>query len=954
MAEDTDSIIERKEPDIERAFAGLSNHRLNPSFLTFDRLSTIGSGGGGTRSVHLGAMKTRWLARRNVVVAVKVMNIVQRTKRANRLRAAMDVLQEVSVWTTLEHPNILPCLGFYLGNDYSTLWLISPYLSGGNLWIYLTGTNPSADERWLLATDTAEALKYLHTRTPPLYHGDLKSMNVLMSNERRALLCDFGSSGTEDSPHSPLVTSDFTIVATAPYQSPEQCEGKPRTLKSDMWSWGCVLLEIFTSQRPYKTYNNDGAVAKALLIDKVLPANLAELDLPASIRNLIEGCWKWEPESRLSVDVCLDVLSSRAAEIRKTPPILIPLPVEPSLDSELDEAIVVPVGLERYRVETSRISFKSSKYPIGQGGFATVYRGCLNREFVAVKCLYQRASETDSGLTTDLLREASIWEALQHPNVLPFIGFCHEPRNGIAWLISPHMGNGTLVEYLLSTKPSAERRIQLAYDTARGLDYLHSRSPPVIHGDVKPSNFLVNDEGVAVLFDFGLSGPVGKTAAEQAVTLAFLAPEVFDGQRKSTQCEVWAWGCTLLEIISGDPPYKGLGLHNQAAALLSHVIRGDQPGNLHDIENLGIRDIMTSCWEREPEDRTTMGECVERLAAIQPALPAGEASTAMETRSSGRPSAPQSGDAHQALLLTSLHSMEFTINPVPYQHGVPEPIFYAPKQKDLPLKPSVSTRSRHIRLLNDLLHLSIQRAQWQRAKSIWAILARCPEFDWREMYNIGLLLLHHNHPRHATDDDDDSSFDSDGGGEDRATYIRLILTKQSELSPRRESILLELVLELIAQGKCNEALDELVLYMPSFPYENNPTLHTYAALLNLYLAQPMTESTIPSPAPYPIATSTNPDASDSSSIPRPDFSAFSVTHLKSAQHYLKQALTIDPANTCAQGFMSLVNSALPPPTEEGTTDEKSTKDQATEKRKARKRKTRLEEHPKTGDAIHGS
>ncbi|KAG8888700.1 hypothetical protein FRB99_004091 [Tulasnella sp. 403] len=275
--------------------------------------------------------------------------------------------------------------------------------------------------------------------------------------------------------------------------------------------------------------------------------------------------------------------------------------------------------LERYRVKRSQISFKDPNTRIGQAGFSGVYRGRLAGKPVAVKRLYSDQSGT-SRLAIDLAREASVWEMLNHPNVLPFIGFCHETEQRIAWLISPYMRNGTLVEYMTFTKPSVERRLQLAYDTALGLNYLHSRSPPVIHGDVKTKNYLVNDAGVAVLHDFGLSKSVGETphvlmdtTFRRAGTLHFEAPELLlHDTYKTMRGDVWAWGCTLLHLMTGLGPYYHV---ESEGAVVRAIMDENPPADLAAIGGAtSIKDLMASCWDFNPEGRPTMAECSRVLA----------------------------------------------------------------------------------------------------------------------------------------------------------------------------------------------------------------------------------------------------------------------------------------------------------------------------------------------------
>ncbi|KLO19862.1 hypothetical protein SCHPADRAFT_817425 [Schizopora paradoxa] len=134
-----------------------------------------------------------------------------------------------------------------------------------------------------------------------------------------------------------------------------------------------------------------------------------------------------------------------------------------------------------------------------------------------------------------------------------------------------------------------------------------------------------------------------------------------------------------------------------------------------------------------------------------------------------------------------------------------------------------STRKMHIRQLNDVLHLSIQRGDLVRARRAWAILLRCKEYNWKTMWKTGLLL--------ASDPENTVT-----GGEEKVEFLKKTMRQLPEQVRFPQPILQELVLQLTSQNRFREALDELQLYLPSFPYQDNPILHLYAGLICFHLA----------------------------------------------------------------------------------------------------------------------
>ncbi|KAF8165501.1 hypothetical protein B0H34DRAFT_793880 [Crassisporium funariophilum] len=142
--------------------------------------------------------------------------------------------------------------------------------------------------------------------------------------------------------------------------------------------------------------------------------------------------------------------------------------------------------------------------------------------------------------------------------------------------------------------------------------------------------------------------------------------------------------------------------------------------------------------------------------------------------------------------------------------------------ESLDSKQPSTTRKVHLRRLYDILQLCFQRNDFQRAKRVWAILARCKEIDWLALWTTGLHIL-------AEDDAHENKTQR------TVEYLRAMMLQYPD---DREAILKELIFRLLLAGKCREALDELDLYLPSFPYQDNPVFHIYAGLISLYLAQP--------------------------------------------------------------------------------------------------------------------
>ncbi|KIJ13858.1 hypothetical protein PAXINDRAFT_13406 [Paxillus involutus ATCC 200175] len=196
-------------------------------------------------------------------LSVLVQQVIQRVRR------------EMRIWTNLDHINILPLLGTTMGFGRLPA-MISPWLENGALSSYLErrGDSLTTMERLALLGDVAAGLHYLHSQS--VVHGDLSGSNVLIDDNGRACICDFGlSTLLTELGGSTLETSiprAGTLRWTAPelleLEVPEDKENPPRSVptpKSDVYSFGRIMLQVLTLKIPYYYYTRDVGVLRAII-----------------------------------------------------------------------------------------------------------------------------------------------------------------------------------------------------------------------------------------------------------------------------------------------------------------------------------------------------------------------------------------------------------------------------------------------------------------------------------------------------------------------------------------------------------------------------------------------------------------------------------------------------------------------------------------------------------------
>ncbi|KAG8911513.1 hypothetical protein FRC01_005673 [Tulasnella sp. 417] len=220
-------------------------------------------------------------------------------------------------------------------------------------------------------------------------------------------------------------------------------------------------------------------------------------------------------------------------------------------------------------------------------------------------------------LTQRFERQIKVWRKLDNPFVLRLYGWCKFEDE--TYLVSPWLRNRDVVRFLEAKKNRDRICLRLIYEIAQGLQYLHSQK--IMHGSLKPSNILVQDNGSAVLSDFSLATlPTfysSKTRSNPRVNVfRYQAPEVILDQPISEASDVYSWAMTALEIITGKPPYHTLRSAGQFVGL---VITKSQTPQQTDYKSPVLDkypelwDLFARCWQREPKERPTAKEIVDGL-----------------------------------------------------------------------------------------------------------------------------------------------------------------------------------------------------------------------------------------------------------------------------------------------------------------------------------------------------
>ncbi|XP_078151190.1 wall-associated receptor kinase 3-like [Carex rostrata] len=284
----------------------------------------------------------------------------------------------------------------------------------------------------------------------------------------------------------------------------------------------------------------------------------------------------------------------------------------------------------KQQVEQATNNFASANI-LGYGGHGTVYRGTLKDQTVAIK----KCKIVDERKKKEFGKEMLIVSQINHKNIVKILGCCLEVE--IPMLVYEFIPNGTLYHYINYKKQgshiSLETRLRIAHESAEALSYLHTlASPPIIHGDVKSANILLDQNYTAKLSDFGASILV-PTDEAQFVTLVqgthgYLDPEYMQSGQLTDKSDVYSFGVVLLEILTSKPvidfnaPEEKRNLSSRFLSSMEEnkmqELLDDEIKNEDDHMQLikAVAELAKECLSMKREDRPMMKDVAEELLRV--------------------------------------------------------------------------------------------------------------------------------------------------------------------------------------------------------------------------------------------------------------------------------------------------------------------------------------------------
>ena len=458
-------------------------------------------------------------------VAIKVIAAELASDRDFRERFG----RETEIAAQIEHPHVIPLYGAGETDD-GQLYIVMRYIEGINMAELITQRGrlePRLAAQ--LVSQIASALDAAHVQG--LVHRDIKPANVLIAGrdgEYHAYLTDFGLAKRAKSTTG--LTARGMMVGTIDYMAPEQADGSPVDLRSDVYALGCVLFESLAGQPPY-TGPTDVAKLVAKVSEPPPLVSQTVAGVSAEFDAIIARALARDPDDRYRSAGELG-RAALAAAGRRADTIV---PREIGIGSVLADCLIEEVA--------------------GEGGMATVYRATqvkLGRT-VALKVM-ARDVAGDPAFRARFERETRVAASIDHPNVVPI--YWAGDSDGQLYIVMRFVQGSNLKQVVLNeTRLDPEHAVATIEQIAAALGAAHQHG--LVHRDVKPGNVLIEEStGRVYLTDFGLAKTLDDAditgSGEILGTTRYIAPERSRGVgHDDLRGDIYSLGCLLWDLLGG-------------------------------------------------------------------------------------------------------------------------------------------------------------------------------------------------------------------------------------------------------------------------------------------------------------------------------------------------------------------------------------------------------------------
>ncbi|EIW58780.1 Pkinase-domain-containing protein [Trametes versicolor FP-101664 SS1] len=244
---------------------------------------------------------------------------------------------------------------------------------------------------------------------------------------------------------------------------------------------------------------------------------------------------------------------------------------------------------------------------IGRGQFGAVYRALnLNTgQMVAVKRIRLEGLKEDE--ISQLMREVDLVKSLSHPSIVKYEGMARDDTS--LNIVLEYAENGSLGQTLKAFGKLNERLVaNYVVKILEGLHYLHQND--VVHCDLKAANILTTKNGNVKLSDFGVSlnlRAMEREMKDVAGTPNWMAPEVIELKGASTKSDIWSLACTVIELLTGRPPYADIA---NSMSVMFRIVEDERPPLPEECSE-NLQSFLKWCFNKDPTKRPNAEQLCE-------------------------------------------------------------------------------------------------------------------------------------------------------------------------------------------------------------------------------------------------------------------------------------------------------------------------------------------------------
>ncbi|XVF11303.1 hypothetical protein REPUB_Repub08aG0015000 [Reevesia pubescens] len=580
----------------------------------FCESNLLGTGSYG--SVYKGTMKEE----KNV--AIKVFNLhLERGLRSFQV--------ESEILSRTRHPNLVKLMNSCCDDDFRALVL--EYMPNGTLdkWLYTHNYFLNLLQRLDIMIEVASAMSYLHSIH--VIHCDLKPSNILLDEDMVARVSDFSN--------AKLLVENAAVqtrtMATVGYMAPEYGSSGIISEKTDVYSFGILLMETFTGKKPTDDiFNGEMNLRRWIYeslpdeVERIIDVTLLQSDQEGivaktrCIKSIMEAAWYYTAESCLERNTMIEV-ELNLNRIRSCF----------QMDTELIECHGIPreiypsILYEELKLATEGFSEYNL---LGSGRSGFVYRGILEvKGVVAIKVFNLRKRWLES-----FEAHFQVLSFIHHRNVVKIFK-CYSNID-LKALVLEYMPNGSLQMCLYPLIQGRNilkflQRLDIMINVASALCYLHSMR--VIHCNLDPSNVLLDDDMVARVSGFSIATCLDKGIAATRntimATVGYMAPEYESTGIVSEKTDVYSFGILLAETFTAIKPAEEMNwrsricysLHAVETIVFEHLnlLQSDEEHLAAAIRRCLplILTLAYCCTSELPDERKKMTEVESELQRIK-------------------------------------------------------------------------------------------------------------------------------------------------------------------------------------------------------------------------------------------------------------------------------------------------------------------------------------------------